>query len=245
MAPQLIDVDRLIAEGVPTHLCGWGADPRAIANAPRKMRARQKRAGRSVMTDAPIALLLGAFTWSFLEYCIHRWLGHDRRFRPNFFATEHVRHHIEGDYFAPAKKKALAAMVMLIVVGGPAMWIAGPAAGGAWISGLVGFYLFYEVLHRREHTHAGVGPYGRWARRHHFYHHFVDARVNHGVTSPIWDLVFGTYRMPDTITVPPRLMMPWLGTRETGIKPEHRAHYALKGAAEHTPSRGGREARPA
>ena len=49
--------------------------------------------------------LLGALTWSFLEYCIHRWLGHDRRFRKNVFAREHIRHHIEGNYFAPTWKK--------------------------------------------------------------------------------------------------------------------------------------------
>jgi sterol desaturase/sphingolipid hydroxylase (fatty acid hydroxylase superfamily) len=178
-----------------------------------------------------LAALSGALTWSFLEYCIHRWLGHDRRFRPNLFAKEHVRHHVEGDYFAPAKKKVIAALVMVAMLVGPAMWIAGPLAGGSFVAAFVGFYLFYEVLHRREHTHAGFGAYGRWARRHHFYHHFVDGRANHGVTSPIWDLVFGTYRRPGTITVPPRLMMAWLGTPEAGIKPEHRAHYAVKRSA--------------
>ena len=35
-------------------------------------------------------------------YVIHRWLGHDPRFRPNLLAAEHVRHHGEGNYFAPS-----------------------------------------------------------------------------------------------------------------------------------------------
>lgn len=185
-----------------------------------------------MILSVALALFLGALTWSFTEYCAHRWLGHDRRFRPNGFAKEHVRHHIEGDYFAPAWKKATVGVVMVSLVIGPAVWIAGWAAGTAWVAGFVGFYLTYEVLHRREHTHAGVGPYGRWARRHHFYHHFVDARFNHGVTSPIWDFVFGTYRTTEVIRVPPRLMMAWLGDPETGVKPELAAHYALKGKRE-------------
>lgn len=182
-----------------------------------------------MILHATIAALVGALTWSFLEYCIHRWLGHDPRFRPNVFAKEHVRHHIEGDYFAPTWKKGVVALLIPAIVVGPAIAIAGLVNGIAWASGLVGFYLAYEILHRREHTHAGIGPYGRWARRHHFYHHFVDARFNHGVTSPLWDLVFGTYRTAEVITVPARLMMPWLGTPETGIKPELAKHYALKG----------------
>ena len=53
-----------------------------------------------------VAAIVGALTWSFLEYVIHRWLGHDRRFRGNPFGVEHIRHHAEGGYFAPNKKKA-------------------------------------------------------------------------------------------------------------------------------------------
>lgn len=46
------------------------------------------------------AMLLGAIVWTFLEYVIHRWLGHDSRTRPNPFAAEHVRHHSQADYLS-------------------------------------------------------------------------------------------------------------------------------------------------
>ena len=46
----------------------------------------------------------GVVSWSLLEYVIHRWLGHDGRFRGNPFGVEHVRHHAEGNYFAPTVK---------------------------------------------------------------------------------------------------------------------------------------------
>lgn len=181
-----------------------------------------------MILKAALAMFLGVLTWSLLEYCIHRWLGHDRRFRPNLFAKEHIRHHIEGDYFAPAYKKAAAALATITLTGVPAVLLAGLWPGLAYAAGLTSMYLAYELLHRLEHVHAGRGPYGRWARKHHFYHHFVDARYNHGVTSPVWDLVFGTYRTIEVIEVPPRLMMEWLGTPETGVKPELAGSYALK-----------------
>ena len=162
-----------------------------------------------------LAIALGILSWSFLEYCIHRWLGHDKRFRGNPFGVEHIRHHAEGNYFAPSWKKALAATVVAVAIGAPALLVAG-RVGAAYIGGLIGFYGVYELLHRLEHVWAGVGPYGRWARRHHFTHHFVDARCNHGVTSPLWDLVFGTYRAPQPMVVPRKLRMPWLEDPATG-----------------------------
>ena len=177
-----------------------------------------------------VALLGGAMAWTFLEYCIHRWLGHDARTRPNLFESEHTQHHAQGDYFAPAWKKGLAALVALVVVAIPAWMLAGPDRGVAFALGLASCYVFYEVLHRRAHTHAGFGAYGRWVRRHHFWHHFGDPRVNHGVTSPLWDWVFGTWRRPEVIAVPRKLAMPWLVDPATGeLRPEFAEGWRLRG----------------
>jgi sterol desaturase/sphingolipid hydroxylase (fatty acid hydroxylase superfamily) len=53
--------------------------------------------------------------------------------------------------------------------------------------------------------------------------------MNHGVTSPIWDFVFGTYRRPGTITVPKKLCMAWLKDPETGdIRAQHAGTFVLK-----------------
>lgn len=173
----------------------------------------------------PVALaaLAGMLTWTFLEYVIHRWLGHDPRFRRNPFGVEHVRHHIEGNYFAPTWKKFVIAPGAAGIAGVPAVLCLGAPLGAAYVAGLMGFYAVYEILHRLEHVSAGLGPYGRWARRHHFTHHFVDARCNHGVTTPLWDHVFGTYKSVNFITVPPKLCMEWLTDPATGAV---RAAYA-------------------
>jgi len=176
-----------------------------------------------------VAAVGGVLTWTLLEYVIHRWLGHDRRFRRTPFGKEHLRHHIEGDYFAPTSKKLASAVVVTAVVAPLGIVLAGTGPGLAYIAGLMGFYGIYEWLHRREHTHAGFGPYGRWLRRHHFRHHLSDARTNFGVTTPIWDFVFGTYRAPAQITVPPKLAMPWLIDPATGaVRAEHAATFALR-----------------
>lgn len=174
------------------------------------------------------AALLGATTWTFLEYVIHRWMGHDRRFRKSPFGVEHIRHHAEGDYFAPTWKKVVFAAVVAAVLCVPAIALVGAPVGGAYIAGLMTCYGVYELLHRRNHTHAASGPYGRWRRRHHFHHHFVDGRTNHGVTTPLWDHLFGTYQRPEVIEVPRRLVMRWLLDPQTGdVRAEHARGFSL------------------
>lgn len=175
------------------------------------------------------AALLGVLTWTFLEYVIHRWMGHDRRFHKTPFGREHVRHHIEGNYFAPTWKKLIIAAVLTAILIVPATLLVGAAPGIAYVAGLMIFYGVYEVNHRREHTHAGVGPYGRWARRHHFHHHFVDGKSNHGVTTPLWDVVFGTYQKVGTIKVPQQLCMTWLRDPLTDdVRPEFADTFVLR-----------------
>jgi sterol desaturase/sphingolipid hydroxylase (fatty acid hydroxylase superfamily) len=167
-----------------------------------------------------VEVLLGALAWTLLEYMMHRWLGH--KFKRNPFGVEHVRHHVEGNYFAPSWKKVIFAAVIAALLA--------LTAGIAFTAGLIGMYAAYEVLHRLEHTHAGIGPYGRWARRHHFHHHFVDGRTNHGVTSPLWDVVFGTYQpAAPVIRVPRKLCMPWLLDPTTNdIRSAHAGTYQLR-----------------
>jgi sterol desaturase/sphingolipid hydroxylase (fatty acid hydroxylase superfamily) len=93
----------------------------------------------------------------------------------------------------------------------------------------VSMYVLYEWVHRREHTHRGFGAWGRYLRRHHFHHHFGNPHSNHGVTTPIWDVVFGTYERPGRIRVPDKLRMRWLVDPATGeVYGEYATSYELQ-----------------
>jgi hypothetical protein len=84
------------------------------------------------------------------------------------------------------------------------------------------------VFHRRLHTHAPRTAYGRWARRHHFHHHFVNPKANHGVTTPLGDLAWGTLDPEQRIPVPERLAMAWLLDPETGdVAAPYQREYVL------------------
>ncbi len=156
--------------------------------------------GRSSL--GPVACALGGLLfWTLLEYCLHRYLFHwiprNRRVR-RFLATLHLRHH--GD---PRNRDGILVRprysfpVSALVFGG--LWLAsGDFAVAAWtMGGIWAGFLYYELVHYRVHLSKRGGGLLGFQRRGHFYHHFVDDEYCFGVTSPLWDWVFRTYRRVD------------------------------------------------
>ncbi|MCC6214656.1 MAG: sterol desaturase family protein [Polyangiaceae bacterium] len=189
---------------------------------------------------SPIAFAAGAAAWTLTEYALHRFAGHaprqrERSARPTLldgdFGSEHQAHHTDTRYFTPTPRKVKAAAVALTAIGGVGSLLVGPRRALSFAAGFGVAYAAYEVLHRRTHTHAPLGPYGRWARRNHLSHHFASPATNHGVTSPAWDLVFGTHRDHGKIRVPRRHAPPWLLDEAGGVRPEYAAEYELASAS--------------
>ena len=192
---------------------------------------------------APLAFLAGALTWSASEYCIHRFVGHGpKRTRPTglaqlspsglaaSFNEEHLAHHTDPTYFAPDAQKALAAVAITTAVSAVGSVLVGPRRAVSYALGLSAMYVGYEVLHRRIHTHPPRGPYGRWLRRNHLYHHYKSPRRNHGVTSPLWDRVLGTeLRVEERVRVPRRAAPAWMLDEHGALRAEFAEDYELVG----------------
>lgn len=181
------------------------------------------------MIPVLLAFLLGAAGWTLLEYVLHRFVFHASSAKgPG--AKEHRQHHAQVDYFAPWWQKALAAIAAIAILFPLLSLLAGAQPGGACTLGFIAMYLLYEVLHRRAHTRPPRGRYGRWRRKNHFAHHFVDPRLAQGVTTPLWDIVFGTQLEVDRVRVPRRLAMPWLVDMQGEIHSAYAADYELVGS---------------
>ena len=180
------------------------------------------------MWTIALSFVLGVSLWPFLEYALHNWLGHVAQGR-NAFSREHLKHHAVKDFFAPAYKKALAAAPVFTATCLAGGLVAGWANGAALTLGFVITYLSYEIVHRRAHVHPPTGRYSRWVRRNHFFHHFESPKTNHGVTTPFFDMLFGTHRKPGVIRVPERFAMRWLIDPATGdVREEFRGDYELR-----------------
>lgn len=180
---------------------------------------------------AGLALLLaGAAGWSLGEYLMHRFAMHEAKGR-GLASREHLRHHAERDSVLESWYFAWTGVVLVGTgLGLGAAWLVGPVGlllGAGW----VGAYGFYDWIHWRAHRRPVANRYERFVRRHHFHHHFGHPMTNHGVTSPIWDLVFGTYVPIDgPIRVPRRMAMRWLLDDRGEVRPEYAADYVLAGS---------------
>ena len=176
-----------------------------------------------------IALVCGFVVWTFVEYAMHNFNGHQMKGRTNF-SRDHLKHHAEEGYFAPVWAKVLRAclvipLVFLLVL----LALPWPLAL-AFTASFLGGHVLYEVVHYRLHFFVPGNAYMRWAARHHFAHHFNCPKHNHGVTTSLWDHVFGTYRSVEEVRVPRRLAMVWLVDQATEeVHPSFRDTFRLTG----------------
>jgi len=178
--------------------------------------------------EIAVAAFLGASAWTLLEYVLHRFVFHGPS-ATAIGAKEHRRHHANPDYFAPWWQKALAAVAVTALLLPLASWLVGMRIGIAFTLAFIAMYLAYEVLHRRVHTRPPRGPYGRWRRKNHLAHHFRDPRRAQGVTTPVWDAVFGTRLPAERVRVPRRLAMGWLVDARGELRDAFAADYELVG----------------
>ncbi len=141
---------------------------------------------------------LGWLIWSLLEYLLHRflfhWVPHHRRIR-KMVRSLHFNHH--GDPRNPDKilvRPQYSLPVSAFFLGGFYLVTGTLFAASALLTGIWLGFLYYELVHYRLHLSKADGGLLKHQRHGHFYHHFVDPNNCFGVTSPLWDWVFGTYR---------------------------------------------------
>ncbi len=144
----------------------------------------------SAALSTPFALAMAAvagfLAWGFVEYAIHGLLSH--RFR-TFVSPLHWGHHQSPAAVFTAPLAWIPTALLLYGVFGIAIGL-GPAA--AVMGGLLLGFARYEVTHWRLHFREPRNAREELLRRHHLAHHFANPRAYHGVTTHLWDRVFGT-----------------------------------------------------
>ena len=140
----------------------------------------------------------GVAAWTLLEYILHRFAFHiqtpirNPRLR-DFVYASHLAHHASPRdpnqlLVLPAYGLVISAVLFgLMTALFRSLFSAAGVMAGIWAG-----FLYYEAVHYRVHfSLSGSGLIAR-QRRAHFYHHFTNNKKCFGVTSPIWDYVFGT-----------------------------------------------------
>ena len=155
-------------------------------------RAVQNGVGATSM----LALFLaGVLVWTLAEYVLHRYLFHYVGPRPWQRRLHFVIHGVHHDFPQDADRLVMpiGASIPMGVVFYAAMRLAlGPVLVDPVFVGFAAGYLTYDGMHYAIHHFRMSSRLGKWLKRHHMIHHHTGMEARWGVSSPLWDWVFGT-----------------------------------------------------
>src|SRR5438046_9596483 len=108
-------------------------------------------------------------------------------------STAHWARHVSPPGRTKVVVRACSGLVISAILFTVLLAISGSAFSAAGvITGIWTGFLYYEAVHYRVHFSLSESGFIARQRRRHFYHHFANNKRSFGVTSPLWDYVFGT-----------------------------------------------------
>lgn len=141
---------------------------------------------------------IGWLVWSLSEYLLHRYLFHTLKYGPgreqNYLV--HAYHHDFPDDPYRLVMVPLGSWPLGVVWSAAYYFILGPQYCWPVLAGTAVGYVLYDWIHfYTHHARPTWGP-GKWMRRYHLQHHHGLEDTRYGVSSPLWDYIFGTYMPP-------------------------------------------------
>jgi sterol desaturase/sphingolipid hydroxylase (fatty acid hydroxylase superfamily) len=144
----------------------------------------------------------GLLSFTFVEYLVHRYVYHigtDTEWKKKFQYNAHGVHHEfpkDKDRLAmpPLLSITIATILLLffrLVMGDFAF---------AFLPGFLVGYAYYLSVHYMVHIYQPPKNFLRALWVNHSVHHYKDGDVVFGVSSPLWDYVFGTMRLKNKVT---------------------------------------------
>jgi sterol desaturase/sphingolipid hydroxylase (fatty acid hydroxylase superfamily) len=147
------------------------------------------RAGQEPLYALPLACLSGLSIWSLLEYVLHRVALH---LMPYFSAMHRVHHAEPLAFIGTPAWISIAVWLATILL--PLSFVLGfSVADGVTVGVMLGYW-WYGIVHHviHHHAHSRRSAFFDRLRAWHMRHHHSPKRGNFGVTTALWDRVFGT-----------------------------------------------------
>jgi sterol desaturase/sphingolipid hydroxylase (fatty acid hydroxylase superfamily) len=148
----------------------------------------------------PAGFLLGVFLWTLTEYTLHRFVFHFEARSPmqeKIIFLFHGVHHAQPQCKTRLVMPPVVSIPLGVFVYGLLTLLLGvilriPQWIAPLISGLVIGYLIYDLTHYATHHFPMRQGYLKFIKRYHMQHHYKTPNQRYGVSSPLWDKVFGT-----------------------------------------------------
>jgi sterol desaturase/sphingolipid hydroxylase (fatty acid hydroxylase superfamily) len=132
-------------------------------------------------------VIVGVALWTLVEYAMHRVIYH----HVTVFKRYHEAHHASPQAYVGAPPVVGTGLVFLFSFT-PLVAFAPDLANGLTVGMLCGYAVYMSVHHACHFWTPTPAGYLYRIRLHHAVHHYRDDGGNFGVTSSVWDRVFGT-----------------------------------------------------
>ncbi|HUI09478.1 MAG TPA: sterol desaturase family protein [Bacteroidota bacterium] len=142
-----------------------------------------------------LLFVAGLVVWTLAEYLLHRFVFHYEPKSGWGKRLHFLMHGVHHDYPQDSKRLVMPPVVSIplaLLFLGAFILILPAASVGAVFGGFIFGYICYDEIHYATHHAPMKGKLGLWLKHHHVRHHYLDPGRGFGVSSPIWDYVFGT-----------------------------------------------------
>lgn len=136
----------------------------------------------------------GAFSFTFVEYLIHRFIFH---FNAKTESEREIQYHMHGVHHEfPRDKDRLAMPPVLSIVISVLFFVLFYMLLGkynfAFFPGFISGYSFYLLIHYAVHAIKPPRNFLKYWWKHHSLHHYQSDHAAFSVSMPLWDYIFGT-----------------------------------------------------
>lgn len=139
--------------------------------------------------------VFGALLWTLCEYILHRWIFHFEFKNPTLakiWYPVHKLHHDVQERERLVAPPLMSVPLFFVFLGLFYAWPGTPYMLPLFSGFIVG-YLAYDYVHYYTHFARPTTAIGKGLRKRHLQHHFAFTDRWFGISTPLWDYVFGTY----------------------------------------------------
>jgi len=143
-----------------------------------------------------VLFITGWLIWTFIEYAVHRWLYHTYG-GPKWLSkirdkSHWIHHRHPKDSGCLASPPYYSLLISAIIFG--VLYLVSGRYAFILYGGVASGYLIYLLIHYLQHVMSRPPSFFKPLWMHHVIHHYHDPNINFGVSSPLWDIIFGTLK---------------------------------------------------
>jgi sterol desaturase/sphingolipid hydroxylase (fatty acid hydroxylase superfamily) len=146
--------------------------------------------------------ILGALAFTWVEYNVHRYVFHMKTYTAVRAKLQYTMHGVHHEF--PKDRDRLAMPPLLsVTIATLLLLLFKLALGDLVFSFLPGFlvgYAGYLAIHYMVHAFPPPKNFLKALWVNHGVHHYKDGEIVFGVSSPLWDYIYGTMREKKTIS---------------------------------------------